>query len=424
MIGGSQAVSEVVCIVLLLGVLACAVVRPRGWPEAVVALPAAVAVVLLGAVSVSQAWAEIEGLLPVVGFLAAILMLARLCADEGLFSAAGATVGRVWGGGSTSLLFGVFVLAALTTAVLSLDATVVLLTPVVFATAAQVGVRARPHVYACMHLANTGSLALPVSNLTNLLALTASGLTFTRFAGLMIVPWLAAIAVEYLVFRLFFRGDLGTRSTRPAPVPAQPWPRFTLVVVVLVLAGFLVTSLLGVNPAWAAAAGAAILATRAIIRRQTSIRSVVAAADPLFLVFVLALAVIVTGALNNGLEQGLSRLVPAGAGLLGLLGVAAIAAVAAHLLNNLPATLALLPIVASGGAGPVLAVLIGVNIGPNLTYVGSLATLLWRRVLRDHATEPSLAGFTRLGLISVPTTVIAATVGLWAVLNATGGWAR
>jgi arsenical pump membrane protein len=105
--------------------------------------------------------------------------------------------------------------------------------------------------------------------------------------------------------------------------------------------------------------------------------------------------------------------------------VAAVAAVTANLLNNLPATLALLPIVASGGrAGPVLAVLTGVNICPNLTYVGSLATLLWRRVLREHDTEPSLAGFTRLGLISVPTTVIAATVGLWAVLNATGGLAR
>jgi arsenical pump membrane protein len=213
-IGGSQAVSEVVCIVLLLAVPACAVVRPRGWPEVVVALPAAIAVVLLGGVSASEAWAETDGLLPVGGFLAAILMLARLCDDDGLFSAAGATVGRVWGGGSTSLLFGVFVRAALTTAVLSLDATVVLLTPVVFATTAQVGVRARPHVYACMHLANSGSLALPVSNLTNLLALTASGLTFTRFAGLMIVPWLAAIAVEYLVFRLYFRGDLGTRSHR------------------------------------------------------------------------------------------------------------------------------------------------------------------------------------------------------------------
>ena len=65
--------------------------------------------------------------------------------------------------------------------------------------------------------------------------------------------------------------------------------------------------------------------------------------------------------------------------------------------------------------------LIGVNVGPNLTYVGSLATLLWRRVLHAHDTEPSLAGFTRLGLISVPVTIAAAIMALWAVLNLTGG---
>ena len=86
-----------------------------------------------------------------------------------------------------------FVTAAVTTAVLSLDATVVLLTPVVFATAARLDVRARPHVYACTHLANSASLLLPVSNLTNLLAFAASGLAFGHFAALMALPWLAEL---------------------------------------------------------------------------------------------------------------------------------------------------------------------------------------------------------------------------------------
>jgi arsenical pump membrane protein len=65
--------------------------------------------------------------------------------------------------------------------------------------------------------------------------------------------------------------------------------------------------------------------------------------------------------------------------------------------------------------------LIGVNIGPNLTYVGSLATLLWRRVLRVHDAEPDLGQFTRLGLLTVPASLTAATVALWAALRATGG---
>ena len=103
-----------------------------------------------------------------------------------------------------------FLIASVTTAALSLDATVVLLTPVVFATAARLEARARPHVYACTHLANSASLLLPVSNLTNLLAFAASGLAFGRFAALMAVPWLAAIGVEYAVFGRFFGSDLNT----------------------------------------------------------------------------------------------------------------------------------------------------------------------------------------------------------------------
>ena len=91
---------------------------------------------------------------------------------------------------------------------------------------------------------------------------------------------------------------------------------------------------------------------------------------------------------------------------------------ACNLVNNLPATLMLIPVAAAaGGAGPVLAVLIGVNIGPNLTYVGSLATLLWRRVLRAEDTDVELGEFLRLGALTVPASLVAATVLLWLALK-------
>lgn len=408
-------------VALLLVVLVVAVVRPWGLPEAVVAVPAAALLVLVGAVSPAEAWQQTLALLPVVGFLAAILVIAQLCADAGLFTAAGDVMARLSGGSPVRLLSGVFVIAALTTAVLSLDATVVLLTPVVFATTARVGARPRPHVFATAHLANSASLLLPVSNLTNLLAFAASGLAFTQFAALMAPSWLLVIGIEYLVFRRYFRADLGAVSTPTSPPAAVKVPVFTLCVLAATLAGFVACSVVGLDPAWAALVGAVVLGARALRRRQTSIRAVLLAINPLFCLFVLALGVVVKAVVDNGLGQAASAVLPAGSSLWALLAVAGIAAVLANLINNLPAILVLLPILAPGGAGPVLAALIGVNLGPNLTYVGSLATLLWRRILREHNTDANLADFTRLGLITVPASVIVGVLALWGMLQLTGG---
>jgi arsenical pump membrane protein len=417
----NAAAAEAVSVTALLAVLAWAVARPRGWPEAVAAIPAAVVVVGTGAISGSAALAEARRLGPVLGFLAAVLVLAQVCDDEGLFRACGELLARTCAGRPRRLLALVFAVASVTTAVLSLDATVVLLTPVVFATAARLDARPMPHVYACTHLANSGSLLLPVSNLTNLLAFAASGLAFPRFAALMALPWLAVIGTEYLVLRRFFAADLDAGATGLPGAERQPLPVFVLAVVASTLAGFVLTSAAGVNPAWAALAGAAVLAGRALARRRTTAAAIGRAAAVPFLAFVLCLGIVVQGVVGNGLASALRPLVPSGTALPALLGTAVIAAILANLINNLPAVLVLIPLSAPAGPGAILAVLLGVNIGPNLTYAGSLATLLWRRVLHRHGSEPSLREFTRLGLLTVPAGLVLAVLALWAALHTIGG---
>ena len=460
--------AEALAAAALIAVLAWAVRRPRGWPEAVAAVPAAALLVAVGAVSGQAALAEAQRLAPVVGFLGCVLALSQLCDDDGLFRFLGGWLAR--GGKAASgpadrgprrLLRRVVVVASVTTAVLSLDATVVLLTPVVLIAARRLGLRARPHAYACGHLANSASLLLPVSNLTNLLAFTVSGLSFAQFAALMALPWLVAIGVEYVVIRRFFAAELtaagaartagtGTGETagtglgetvssqveqRSVPKsgldsPDQPAPSrrtdstdapvFTLCVVAATLGGFVAASAAGANPAWAALGGALALAVRALLRGETTAASIARSVDVPFLLFVLALGIVVTAVVDNGLGSALRPLVPAGSSLPALLAIAALAAVLAAALNNLPAVLVLLPLAAVSGSGAVLAVLIGVNIGPNLTYTGSLATLLWRRVLRDYGTDAPLGEFTRLGVATVLPALILCVIALWIGLGVIG----
>ena len=407
--------SLIIAVILLLAVLAFAVIRPRGLPEAVAAVPAAAIAVAAGLVPWRDAVGQLRELGPTVGFLAAVLVLAHLAGEHDVFRYAGSVTARLSHGRATRLLAAVFVAASLTTAVLSLDATVVLLTPVVFATAARIGARPRPQVYASAHLANSASLLLPVSNLTNLLAFSASGLTFLGFAAVMALPWVAVIGVEYLAFRWFFRADLRAPAAEPVGDGDVPAPRYAITVLTLTLAGFAVAQPFGVHPGWVAVAGAIALA----VPRRVGVPTLIREANPAFCAFVFALGIVVLAVREHGLGRLVDALVPERSGLLELLAVAGLAALLSNVLNNLPATLVLVPAV-QASPGLLLAVLIGVNVGPNLTYVGSLATLLWRQILHTRDAAPDAGDFLRLGLLTVPAALVAGVVALWLGLRVSG----
>jgi arsenical pump membrane protein len=411
------AAAETLAVCVLAASLLVAIARPFGLGEAVVAVPGAALLVATGVVDGDTALDRVREIGPTVGFLAAILVFGHLCAEAGVFEFLGAEAAAISAGRPRRLLAVVVALAAVVTAVLTLDATVVLLTPVVLTTAGRLAVAPRPHAYACTRLANSGSLLLPVSNLTNLLAFGASGLSFGRFAALMLLPWLVACTAEWTGLRTFFRRDLPDAA---APQQAQPVaaPRYALAVLALTVIGFVVASSLDASPAWAALGGCVLLLVPRIRHRDVSVRRLVDEASPGFCLFVLALAVIVEAVTRHGLGEVLQHLMPDGSGLADLLGAAVLGAVLANLVNNLPATLALVPL-AAGQPALMLAMLVGVNIGPNATYAGSLATMLWRRLLPDDA-KPEAGEFHRFGALTVPVIVVLATLALWAGYQVVG----
>jgi arsenical pump membrane protein len=226
----------------------------------------------------------------------------------------------------------------------------------------------------------------------------------------MTVPWLAAVGVEFLLLRWLFAHELSVEPTGDTADEEVQVPVFVLVVLALTLAGFAVTSMFGWSPAWAALAGAVVLGVHGLARGRSSVSGIADALDVPFLAFVLCLGVVVAAVMLNGLDDVMRDVLPSGASLLALLVIAAVAAILSNVVNNLPAVLVLLPLVS--GPAAVLAVLVGVNVGPNLTYVGSLANLLWRSVVRRDFRAGFLE-FTRIGVLTMPITLVAAVLALW-----------
>jgi arsenical pump membrane protein len=406
--------------------MALVVARPRGLNEAWPAAGGAAALLALGLLRSADLLAVIRQTAGVLVFLAAMMASSAVAEEAGVFRRAAAFAARASGTGPR-LLVNVFVLGAVVTALLSLDTTVIILTPVVYATVVGLGLDPLPYLYACTFVANTGSLIFPMSNLTNLLVVDRLHLPFWRFAVMMTLPNVAAVAVNVAVFLWLFRGRLpGALSPVPDRGDGAADPDFLRTaagLLGLLLAGIFAAGLAD-GPLWpVAVAGAAalLLAARGAGRRLVPL-ALHSVSWPLF-VFVWAMAAIVRAMDNAGVIRWLSALVaghPGSPPLAGLAAAAGVAAVGANLFNNIPMTLVMLPALAAAGPsrlGLAAAVLIGVNVGPALTTAGSLATIIWLSVVRRQGLRVPAREYLRVAAVTVPLVLAAA----FAMLALEGG---
>ena len=344
---------------------------------------------------------------PILGFLVAITVVAELADAASVFDVAAVRAARIARGHTRRLFLFVLALGTCTTIVLSLDTTAVLLTPVVLALAARLRVSALPFAMAAVWLANTASLLLPVSNLTNLLAVARLRTSAFEFASRMWLPAIAAVAVTAVVLSVAYRRDLRGRYQVPELLDVED--RFLLrvsAVVCVVVAPFFVTGI----PVWITATVAAVVlvvlfAFRSPRRLRMSLIPwrLVLLVEGLFL-FIATLGI-------HGLDTLLGHLAGHDGSALGVLRTAGAGAGASNLANNLPSYLAL-ERVADGRHDQVFGLLLGTNLGPLILLWGSLATLLWRERCKARGVRISAWEFARVGLIGVPSLLLTS----WACL--------
>lgn len=381
----------------------------RRFPWWALACVVIAATLLSGALPADDARDLANRTVPVLVFVAALTVVAELCAGAGLFDAAASLAARLARGRRWVLWVLVVVLATLSTAVLSLDTTAVLLTPVVIAVARRSHTPPLVPALAVLALANTASLVLPVSNLTNLLADHTFQQQDLGFVGLMWAPALAAIVLTVVILAVRDRHALAGRfETHPARRPADP---VLLRITALVTAAIAVAFAAGVAPAPVGVAAAVVLLIATLARH----RPLPVPAKDLVpwrtILVVAALFTVVETAHAHGLGTVLAHAAGHGDGFAELLRLAGVSALAANGVNNLPAFLALEP---AAGTDPLrlAALLIGTGAGPLITPWGSLATILWWQRCRQVLLDVRARTIAVQGLLVAPVVVLGSVAAL------------
>lgn len=378
--------------------------RPPLWA---LAATAAALCLVGGWVPATAAAQTLTRAAPVLLFLVAVTALAQLSDAAGVFDAAASRAACLARGRTWLLFLLVVAMATLTTILLSLDTTAVLLTPVVLSMCAQLGLAPLPFAMATVSLANTASLLLPVSNLTNLLAIGPLGLSSGAYVARMWPSALTAVVVTAALLLLLYGNQL--RGRYPLPTAPEVADRVLFWCCIGAVGAFAVLILGGVDVTVAALGCAGIALVAFLLRRRDLLRWTLI---PWRLVLLVgALFVLVEGARGLGLDDVLTAAAGTGTGPTELLRLAGTAAVGANIINNLPAYLALEP-VTDGSADRLLAVLIGVNTGPVICMWGSLATLLWLEQCRARGVKVSARSFAGVGLLLTPVVVLTATTAL------------
>ncbi len=385
--------------------------RPWRLPEYVWATAGAVALVVLGLLPARQAGSAILEGTDVYLFLIGMMLVAEVARQEGLFDWVAVLAADHAAGSARRLFDLVFLVGTVVTVLLSNDATAVVLTPAVYAVTRVVGAPPLPYLYVCAFIANAASFVLPISNPANLVVfgdrMPALGPWLAHFA----LPSALAIGATYVTLRLVFRHDLRQPLKPSPPLPPMTLPLRMAALGVAITAGtLLITSALGQRLGLPTLiAGCVSAALVLAVTRSSPIRLIKGVAWGV-LPLVAGLFVLVEGMAASGVLQDLANLMRSLSADAALWAGGVGAALSGNVINNLPAGLmaGTLARMADLPSATTAALLIGIDLGPNLSVSGSLATLLWLLAVRREGMHISALSFLRLGIVVMPPALILA----------------
>lgn len=405
-----------IAVAALLGV----VLHPWRAPEAIWAVLGACALCVVGLVPWPAAWTAIGKGNDVYLFLAGMMLLSALAEREGLFDHVAAVCVQRARGSPTRLFALVYAAGTVVTVFMSNDATAVVLTPAVLAVTRKANAKPLPYLLICALIANAASFVLPIANPANFVVFGSQLPSLPHWVQRFLLPSVLSIGVTYVALRWLSRRDLVQPIATDVDVPAlSPSGRLAaggIVVVALVLT---------LASTFGAALGAPTLITSTLVwlaiamRKRESPWPVLREISWAILPLVAGLFVIVEGLDRAGLLAVLAHQLEHAAHISSssgaAIGAGAIVAIACNLMNNLPAGLIAGSVVAAAGVDTIVqsAIAIGIDLGPNLSVSGSLATILWLTALRKQGQAVSGWAFFKVGVVVMPLALVAALGALW-----------
>ncbi len=403
-----------ITLVAMFGVL----VRPWDLAEALWASLGAVLLVLFGLLSWNDAITAIGKGNDVYLFLVGMMLLSELARGEGLFDYLAARCVREARGSANRLFLLVYGVGTLVTIFMSNDATAVVLTPAVLAVSRRAKVAPLPYLLICAFVANAASFVLPISNPANLVIFSERLPSLGEWVRRFSLPSVLAIFATYWILKMFFRQNLKSTVAQDTEVfPLSTSGKLAAIGVVLTVGVLLVASALGTPLGLPTILTAGTVCAAILIYRRESPLYIVKHISWSVLALVAGLFVMVEGLQQSGALNVLTTCLQY-AETTSTSGAAVVAgtaiAFASNLINNLPGGLIARTVVAGADVKPIIqsAIAIGVDLGPNLSITGSLATILWLVAIRREGENVSGWQFIKVGAIAMPVALLLALLGL------------